>query len=291
MDIDNLINDYDSDSDYDDSDNIDFESITQNQVFKVELSSLKTRFLKGLKEYGLTYEDIIKSNYRYCGGSRGRHLNYFKLISPNEELPDLSDECVCRHHIEENCYITNGEEILILGNCCIKKFIPYKNRTCELCNNTHLNRIKNRCNNCRNKICDKCDTQHNNKNKLCNKCNNYKICKICNIKINSKLKDTKCGTCFVKERKKQREEELENSKKECICCKIRFICNTKVIKCCECIKGFCKNCDKVLINSKYENCYKCNESLLIKCLDCDKKVIPKYKRCFECNNKYYNNYN
>lgn len=287
--MDNLINEYDSDSD--DSDNIDFESISQNQVFKVELSSLKTQFLKGLKEYGLTYEDIIKSNYRYCGGSSGRHLNYFKLISPNEELPDLTDECVCGHHIKENCYITNGEEILILGNCCIKKFIHYKNRTCELCNNTHSNRKKNRCNNCRNKICDKCDAQHNNKNKLCNKCNNYKICKICNIKINSNLKGTDCRDCILKKCQQQREEKLENSKKECICCKIRFICNTKVIKCYECIKGFCKNCDKALTNSKYENCYKCNESLLIKCLDCDKKVIPKFKRCFECNNKYYNNYN
>jgi hypothetical protein len=98
---------------------------------------LTEKFIKGLKMYGLTYDEIINSNWKYCGGNQGRHLRYFKLSCKGEEIPDSTDECICGHNIIENCYITNGEEILILGNCCIKKFIPKSSRTCETCGVSH----------------------------------------------------------------------------------------------------------------------------------------------------------
>ena len=131
--------------------------------------ALHKKFIKGLAEYNLTEEEV-KKNWKYCGGDRGRHYNYFKLSCPNDDEPEHTNECVCKHYIEENCYITNGEEILVLGNCCIKKFLPKSGRTCELCDEPHKNRIVNRCNDCRFGICDKC-------NKKCN--SNYKLCFDC----------------------------------------------------------------------------------------------------------------
>jgi hypothetical protein len=40
--------------------------------------SLTEKFLKGLEEYNLTYEQIIREGWRYCGGDTDRHRNYFK---------------------------------------------------------------------------------------------------------------------------------------------------------------------------------------------------------------------
>jgi hypothetical protein len=131
---------------------------------------LTNKFINGLKNYDLTYDDILNNNWKYCGGRNGRHLNYFKLSCKNDNLPDYVNKCVCGHFIEENCFITNGNQILVLGNCCIQKFIPKSSRTCENCGEPHKNRIVNRCNYCRIGICDIC-------NKKCNKL--YKKCYHC----------------------------------------------------------------------------------------------------------------
>jgi hypothetical protein len=48
--------------------------------------TLTNKFIEGLKNYGLTYDEIIQSNWKYCGGNRGRHLNYFQLCCKNEDL-------------------------------------------------------------------------------------------------------------------------------------------------------------------------------------------------------------
>ncbi len=42
--------------------------------------SLSKRFTTGLKEYGLSRDDII--NWRYCGGDHKNHKNYFKIYFP-----------------------------------------------------------------------------------------------------------------------------------------------------------------------------------------------------------------
>jgi len=113
---------------------------------RIELSK---QFEKGLYDYGLTMEDMKK--FYYCGGNIGCHHNYFIKSCPNDDLPDLVDRCVCNHLIRENCYVTDGERILIVGNCCIKRFLPKENsgRTCEICRQPHRNRKDNKCNNCR----------------------------------------------------------------------------------------------------------------------------------------------
>ena len=66
---------------------------------------LTDKFLKGLKEYKLTMDQI--KTWKYCGGDTDRHLNYFNLCCKDEPLPEHAIECVCGHPIVENCYITS----------------------------------------------------------------------------------------------------------------------------------------------------------------------------------------
>lgn len=110
---------------------------------------LTKKFIKGLKNYDLTYEEIVEGKWKYCGGNHGSHLNYFKTSCKGDDLPEQVNECVCGHAISENCYITDGEQILVLGNCCIIKFCPKSSRTCEKCEAPHRNSKDNRCNKCR----------------------------------------------------------------------------------------------------------------------------------------------
>jgi hypothetical protein len=140
---------------------------------------LTKQFINGLKKYNLKPEDMI--NWRYAGGQGGgaknsiRHENYFHMRFPNYEFPDLTDECVCGHTIKENCYIANDdEELLIIGNCCIKRFLPNENtgRTCEICKKPHKNRKNNRCNECRIGLCNDCGKE----------CGDYKKCAKCFFK-------------------------------------------------------------------------------------------------------------
>lgn len=131
---------------------------------------LTDRFIRGLEEYGLSYDEIENGKWRYCGGASGSHLKYYKLCYKDQELPELVDECICGHRIIDNCYITDGNEILILGSCCIKKFIPDSSRTCERCGEPHKNRKVNRCNLCRKGVCDGCGIKCNDKYKQCYKC-------------------------------------------------------------------------------------------------------------------------
>lgn len=141
---------------------------------KAPSSDLTDRFIKGLLDYDLTYDEILNGGWKYCGGNKGRHLNYFKLSCKDDDLPEKNDRCVCGHKIVENCYITNGDDILVLGNCCIKKFVPNSSRTCDKCNKPHKNRKVNQCNNCRTDL-------------SCIVCKNYAIyqnqkCKYCQYK-------------------------------------------------------------------------------------------------------------
>ena len=92
---------------------------------------LTKKFIEGLEKHNLTYDEIINSGWEYCGGDTGRHLNYFIIYFNNfKNVPEKVKYCVCGHRIKENCYITDKERILILGNCCIRKFIPKSSRTC-----------------------------------------------------------------------------------------------------------------------------------------------------------------
>lgn len=131
---------------------------------------LTKKIIEGLSNYNLTPEIIADNGWHYCGGNSGRHLNYFKLCFPLKKLPTWTNKCICGHDISENCYITDDDEILVLGNCCIKKFVPKSTRTCEICKEPHKNRIVNKCNSCRKGVCDECGKTCNDKYKKCYDC-------------------------------------------------------------------------------------------------------------------------
>jgi len=99
-----------------------------------------------------TIGDINVDNYCYAGGTNDRHYNY--LISQGltlDDMPSLSDHCACGHAIIHNCFIRHKPtgNFVVLGNCCIKRFIPDSGRTCETCGEPHRNRKNNVCNACR----------------------------------------------------------------------------------------------------------------------------------------------
>ena len=114
-------------------------------------SQWKHRFVIGLREFGLTFEEV-KQNWKYAGGNKGRHYNYWILLyGEDKKMPPHEDECICKHKIKENCYITDSKEFLVVGNCCIKRFMIHNGRTCEECNQPHKTRSSNVCNGCREK--------------------------------------------------------------------------------------------------------------------------------------------
>jgi hypothetical protein len=114
-------------------------------------TALTEKFIRGLESYSITYSEVFLSQWRYCGGDTGQHSNYYRLTHPDYEFPSHHDACVCGHPIKENCYITDGEQMLVLGNCCIKKFLKKENsgRTCGRCGQAHKNRLDNFCKACR----------------------------------------------------------------------------------------------------------------------------------------------
>lgn len=137
--------------------------------------SVSDRFINGLKKYNLTIEEIQSGLWSYAGGDSGGHYNYWKLIhraTSVKKIPTHQEKCICGHKIVEQCYITNGERFIVLGNCCIKRFIPKElsGRTCSTCHKPHKNRIVNRCNVCRVGVCDICGVLIHRKYKRCYTC-------------------------------------------------------------------------------------------------------------------------
>lgn len=132
---------------------------------------VSARFLKGLKEYDLTIDDI--KDWTFCGGTDTEaHKKYYGVCFPKHRFPPSVDTCVCGVKIMRNCYIKNKQNhILILGSCCIKRFISAGiKKTCSVCNAIHRNRIVNKCNNCRSGICDVCGKTIDDRFKTCFGC-------------------------------------------------------------------------------------------------------------------------
>jgi len=94
-------------------------------------------------------------DWMYVGGDRKSHAKrYFKVYGDNAKFPPHETHCLCGHRIEENCYIAeklSKENIQVLGNCCIKRFLPTREERklcCNLCLEPHQNKRHNLCNEC-----------------------------------------------------------------------------------------------------------------------------------------------
>ena len=133
------------------------------------MSNLYIKFMDGLRGVGLDPYDVQK-NYRYAGGNTpGPDLNRFRLECPGEPIPEFAGECICGHKITKNCYIHNKDTIIIVGSCCVKRFMPTgTKRLCITCGLEHKNRTVNKCNHCRG--CLKCGATPDPGYRYCRRC-------------------------------------------------------------------------------------------------------------------------
>lgn len=183
-------------------------------------------FCRNLEVLGLTYEEVHR-DYKYSGG-RGGKSDYFKMCFPNHERPEPVDKCLCEHPIQQNCFISKDFDIntiLIVGNCCIKRFIKQSSKTCEVCQKSHRNSKTNYCNDCK---------------ETYKKCIN---CKVANITGRSNYCSIKCLE--------------EHTYFKCKKCKILKKSLNKFDKCMTCAIGRCSMCN-IKVDTKYKNCYSCN---------------------------------
>lgn len=254
------------------------------------LNKISQRFINGLEEYNLTYDEV--KDWKYCGGQGEDSLTleeqlvhkkhrsriaYFRLCFPNRELPPYKYECICGHDIKDNCFITNGTDILVIGNCCNKRFIKNCNKTCERCTATHRNRKNNLCNNCRQH--DK-DAERDERNRIKN------LCARCQFN-NKEYGSNTCRKCTELEEYEYK-EYLKSLKQKCKDCdkiitgsyKRCYQCNIK--HCNQFKTPQCKKCG-IIIDEKYDMCYKCNnENKTGKCIKCNTNINSKYTTCFNC---------
>jgi hypothetical protein len=182
------------------------ESSTKNEISRCEL--LHTRFVNGLKEdYGMSDEEIInvEQNWFYCGYRHNESewddgAKQFRFyFTPDIEIPDFSNSCVCRQKLlVRNDWITDGNEVLIIGQCCKDMFIVHRLKTCQICKEPHKNRSDNYCNKCRDRI---------KRDKIMCDCGNKK-----------KEMETECGECYVLSDKCHCGKNKKEGYKQCYNC-------------------------------------------------------------------------
>lgn len=221
-------------------------------------------------KHGLDIEDVLK-NYWYCGGDTAEHLSKWKLYWDNQPkkraFPPHTDQCVCDHPIEKQCYITNGTQIIVVGSKCIDNFLDGCILGCLRCEKKHRNQKYNLCNLCKKEPfnCLQCNEYHNNtKNEnWCKSClKEYPFyCFTCKKRHMYGLTSEKCENCF----KKQYPFTCNNTR-----------CNKPLAK-----NGYCNERCKCPFLCLSDSCYK----PLMKYGYCDDGCKPK---CIICNNVHTN---
>tara|TARA_R100001463_G_scaffold134493_1_gene196731 strand:- start:250 stop:783 length:534 start_codon:yes stop_codon:yes gene_type:complete len=108
-------------------------------------------FYQNMKDiYGYTKEDMKDF---ICIGSSKTHTDIPCGLEHKISIPALVSECVCTHDIEENCWIWNEKtnEVITIGNECVKKFLPEGNgkvKRCGKCFKQNRKRKSNFCDEC-----------------------------------------------------------------------------------------------------------------------------------------------
>jgi hypothetical protein len=162
------------------------------------------KYLYGLYTYGITFKQHTTEMMYYGGNGNSivcsKHLeHYFKMGGTMETMPICKDLCICGVKIVENCFVVfrddpNGykKPRLIIGNCCIKRYIPFE---------------------CRAKKCYKCDTLHDNyKSSFCDSCR--KTCPQCGETKKNVVEAEICKKCITKAEKLMKAEELRRIETE-----------------------------------------------------------------------------
>jgi len=202
-------------------------------------------FIDGIRSYKLTQKQIEESGFYYAGGrpspdsvivsedgkyNHEKHVKYWQMRYGAKLCPPYRNKCVCKVPIKYNCYITDDDELfLVIGRCCIERFIPKdkQGRTCSNCKKAHRNRKDNLCKGCRNDYsqCGECrvaiqkyNTVYHNGKIMCKECWKkntssiplevgglrggvapcFESCLICNDEYDkTQLKDNICKICVT----------------------------------------------------------------------------------------------
>jgi hypothetical protein len=87
-----------------------------------------TSFEKPLEE--TTHKPTINGKQYYIS-----YLYYIRTFSNIFDAPAFVNECICTHGILQNCFIYNklNGNVLVVGNCCIDRFLIDKNKLCNVC--------------------------------------------------------------------------------------------------------------------------------------------------------------
>lgn len=254
--------------------------------------NITNRFIEGMLNYNLTSEEIDSGAWKYCGGDQGTHREYFYKKFPNTKLPNHTETCVCGvNNLVKNFYITDSTEILIIGSECINSHIPGKKfRNCNICGTEYRKRKDNidKCKDCRDKYCDKCDEPYQNDEKKCY-CQYPYTCIGCNCKHanTSKKYCDKCVSkfCNLCDRPKAYKSDLCPCQYPYVCinCKNR---HNKTCKeyCNDCEPKFCKLC------KQHKNPHKQCPCTFIECVACKNKFalseLDNARACAKCRVQY-----
>tara|TARA_R110001606_G_scaffold378844_1_gene538660 strand:+ start:81 stop:650 length:570 start_codon:yes stop_codon:yes gene_type:complete len=146
----------------------------KNGIWVIDRWLLKS-FVENLKKEGYSIKRLL-DDYVYIGGS-GYYSNDHTDINNEigfESTPQSNyytrhwedwigldeiygkrpdtNKCICGHDIHENCWLMNtiNRDIApVIGNCCIKNFLPeLKIRKCNLCNKPHKRIVYDICFEC-----------------------------------------------------------------------------------------------------------------------------------------------
>jgi hypothetical protein len=212
--------------------------------------TISRRFKEGIEALDYTIEEI--SHWKYCGGCHDQE--YWRLLWPSREFPPYSTKCACDQVIKYNCWITpdkndpNGD-IITLGRCCIRRFIPCHKKTCRDCGGGHRSTMVD--------YCSKCIKKHK-----IEATRNLKAAKKAALekkqmqeKRDKILSETGCEKCVI--------AIIDNGYKRC------FNCNKKKYNKAQepPQKDTCQKCVEA-VKKGYKKCYPCNERIK-KAINCD----------------------
>lgn len=128
-----------------------------------------SRHLKYLRQYfnyNIPYNRLpicenLKSFYRRDPRILPLYEEYYEKEYDFGEI-FIKKNCICKQSIKHLCFLHNKNykdnkkpEYLLVGSCCITKFMPNGlEKTCSKCGEIHQNRKDNFCNNCREELKD-----------------------------------------------------------------------------------------------------------------------------------------
>ena len=123
--------------------------IGNNPFFDKNIEALRQSFFNGLYNLHGVTKDELREKWTFAGGDpESDYYAYFKLLCksrikkglPEYTMPKHETNCVCGRDIWINCFITNYERFIVVGSCCIGKFMENgRKRTCEICKKPHRN--------------------------------------------------------------------------------------------------------------------------------------------------------